>query len=51
MTCHLCTEFVPLPGLLDHYRLLHPDTDAAPQTWPDGEIVVHEEFASLADAG
>lgn len=50
MRCLLCGEHVPAAETLDHMRLLHPDMDAQPETWADGRIVVHEDFATLEDA-
>lgn len=49
MRCLLCGEDVPVAGTLDHMRLLHPGMDAAPELWPDGGIVVHEEYGTLPD--
>lgn len=50
MRCLLCGEHVPAAETLDHFRLLHPDMDAIPETWPAGGIVVHEDFETLEDA-
>lgn len=48
--CHLCDEHVGNGRLLDHYRLLHPDEDAAPEAWPDGERVIYDDCPEAADA-
>jgi hypothetical protein len=34
MHCHVCDEHVPLPEVLDHVRLFHPD--ATPEELPRG---------------
>jgi hypothetical protein len=47
--CSVCDslyEFDDVENLLHHIRLFHPDTDANPERWPDGEIVIYDEDAN-----
>lgn len=39
--CVLCGEQVDAGDIMtgDHLRLFHPDHDAQPELWPDGEVV------------
>jgi hypothetical protein len=47
--CNLCREPIDSIGIYDHMRLLHPDVDAEPERWPDGGLVVEEDFDTCAD--
>jgi hypothetical protein len=39
--CRLCDEPVPAEGILDHLRLVHPDTYGdGPPRWPDGSLAI-----------
>lgn len=45
--CTLCGEKVPAHEILtmNHFRLMHPDLDVQDiERWPDGELVIHEEY-------
>ena len=41
--CGICRERQPGERLLEHIRLMHPDVDTEPETWPDGEAVITED--------
>ena len=41
--CLLCPETIAARDLTDHVRLMHPDTDAEPERWPDGTPVAFED--------
>ena len=41
MVCRLCGDHPP--EMWDHMRLMHPEEwDGGPESWPDGELVVHD---------
>lgn len=41
--CHQCHETLADPGeVFTHNLIHHPDLDAEPPRWPDGEICVDE---------
>jgi hypothetical protein len=43
--CTLCDEFVEPEDILtgNHYRVMHPDTDAEATVWPDSDLVVFDD--------
>lgn len=47
MKCNLCLDEWPdaeggLESFIDHMRVMHPDQYEAPERWPDGAIVLHD---------
>jgi hypothetical protein len=47
--CDLCNGviFSDVWGLIEHVRLFHDNDDNVPLKWPDGGLVVHEEWDEL----
>lgn len=41
--CNKCDEFYPADQIVNHIRLMHPDTDSGPEFWPDGDPIIHED--------
>jgi hypothetical protein len=41
--CELCGDSHTADKILNHLRLMHPDKDAAPEFWPDGDPVILED--------
>jgi hypothetical protein len=46
-TCALCDERSEGGGVLNHFRLMHPDIVIFPDDkvarWPDGQVVIEED--------
>ena len=40
-TCGLCREQFTDVNPIDHLRIMHA-VDVTPETWPDGEVVIHD---------
>ena len=41
--CLLCLERIEARDLVLHVHRMHPEADAEPERWPDGEPVAYED--------
>lgn len=48
--CLLCRDTMEARDIALHAHRMHPDHDAWPERWPDGEAVVYEDPELIEEA-